>query len=330
MPTPETPRASEERLDALREEARKSGRVAAPGAAVAGGPIPAPGYYGRGIVKPPVWTWEVPLYFFLGGLAGMAAAIALVADVAGEETRLVRTALAVALAGAILSPILLVLDLGRPTRFLNMLRVFKWRSPMSMGVWFLVLFGASVTAALVLHLWIHARAPVGTLGLAADILYWAALAGGALLGLALSTYTGVLIGATAVPAWFAHHRGLPVHFGAAGLGAAVATLELLGFRIAALHALGIAVSVVETLFGAWIELHHHGAVDRALREGAPGFLLRSSGLLAGPVALTLRLLGLVPAADVAFLLGAIVSRYGWVAAGHVSGRDPEATLAAQR
>ena len=71
----------EKRLDDLREEALRQGPVEGPGTRAAGGPMPTagPGYYGRPIVKPPVWTWEIPLYFFTGGLAGMAATIALAA-----------------------------------------------------------------------------------------------------------------------------------------------------------------------------------------------------------------------------------------------------------
>jgi len=231
----------------------------------------------------------------------MAAVIAAVAEVGGGETRLVRAALGLAVGGAILSPILL--------------RAFAWR--------ILALFVASAATALALHLVTHYAAPVGTLGLAADVAYWTALGLAALLGLPLATHTGAITGA--IPAWLAHHRGLPVHFGAAGLGAAVATLELLGFRLPALHALGILASVAETAFAVWIELHNHAPVDRTLRHGTPGVLLRGSGLLAGPVALALRLLGLVPAADVSFLMGAVVSRYGWVAAGRASALDPEAS-----
>ncbi len=151
----------EERLDDLREEARRRGSVEGAGTRAAGGPMPpveaGPGYYGRPIVKPPVWTWEIPLYFFSGGLAGMAAAIALAAHVAGppEATAsLARAALWLAfLGGAVVSPILLVLDLGRPRRFLHMLRVFKWRSPMSVGAWILFLFGGAVAVALLLTEW---------------------------------------------------------------------------------------------------------------------------------------------------------------------------------
>ncbi len=334
---------SEERLDALREEALRTGSVRGAGTRAAGGPMPdfaadgeGPGYYGRPIVKPPIWTWEIPLYFFFGGLAGMAAAIALAAHVVGlaegavvaaEGRVLVRAALWMAFAGgAVLSPILLVMDLGRPQRFLNMLRVFKLRSPMSVGAWILFLFGGAVTVALGLTEW-SLRYDAGP---ALHALQTAALVAAGLLGPALATYTGVLLGATAIPAWFAHHRGLPVHFGVAGLGSAAAALELLGYRLPALHVIGLVAAAIETLFGAWIELRRHGAVDRALREGRPGLLLRGSGILAGPASLVLRLVGLVPWAALAFLAGALVGRYGWLAAGRASGSDPEATLAAQR
>src|SRR5829696_2304836 len=146
--------AAERRLDELREEAARSGRVADAGIAITGGPIPRdaaalPGYYGQPLVKSPVWTWQVGLYLFVGGTAGMSGAIALAAFVTGQSADLVRAALGVALTGAVMSPVLLIWDLGRPARFLNMLRVFKWRSAMSMGVWTLVLFGSFTAAAFV-------------------------------------------------------------------------------------------------------------------------------------------------------------------------------------
>src|SRR5687767_10194466 len=107
------------------------------------------GYYGRPLLKEPTWTWEVPLYFFIGGAAGAAAVVGATARaVAGEEEReLVRDARWVAALGGALSAPLLVSDLGRPERFLNMLRVWKPQSPMSMGAWTLTAFGSSAGAA---------------------------------------------------------------------------------------------------------------------------------------------------------------------------------------
>jgi len=120
------------------------------GVDVAGGPIPRkPGYYGQPVVKPPVWTWEIPLYFFMGGLAGMSAVIASGA-VIFHQVDLARAAMWIAaIAGAVLSPVLLIMDLGRPRLFLNMLRVFKHRSAMSMGAWILSAFGACAVPGLI-------------------------------------------------------------------------------------------------------------------------------------------------------------------------------------
>lgn len=335
----EPDRASEERLDELREEARRKGTVGGDGVDVVGGPVPsgapkgyrppndeeATGYYGLPIVKPPVWTWEVPAYFFVGGLTGMAAVIGMAAAALGTDPALLRAALWTAAVGSVVSAALLVLDLGRPLRFLNMLRVFKWRSPMSVGAWTLAVFGGLATGAALLAEWSH-RAAAG--GPPDGAVIGAAVAAG-IVGAVLATYTGVLIGCTAIPAWFTHRKALPVHFGVAALGSAAAFLELLGFRVAELNTLGLAAAAIETGMGLLFELSRHGAADRALREGRGGLLLRISGLLAGPTALVLRLAGWVPPAAVAFLVGALISRYGWLEAGRASGVDPEATLAAQ-
>ena len=106
---------SEKRLEELREQAWKEGVVPGKGVDVAGGPIPRkPGYYGQPVVKPPVWTWEIPLYFFFGGMAGMSAVIASGAIIF-HHVDLARAAMWIAaIAGAVLSPILLIMDLGRP------------------------------------------------------------------------------------------------------------------------------------------------------------------------------------------------------------------------
>ena len=131
----------EERLESWRKEAKHGGAVTGRGVDVAGGPIPQrPGYYGEAVVRPPVWTWEIPLYFFVGGAAGMAPLFACAGLFLGRP-ELARAALWITAAGAIISPILLIMDLGRPRLFLNMLRVFKYQSPMSVGAWILSMFG---------------------------------------------------------------------------------------------------------------------------------------------------------------------------------------------
>ena len=320
----------ESRIDQLREEARAKSVVTGSGVDVAGGPIPRkPGYYGQPVVRPPVWTWEIPVYFFAGALGGMSAVIALGA-LLFHDFDVARTAMWVAAIGSVLSPILLILDLGRPRLFLHMLRVFKPQSAMSMGAWILAAFGMCVIPGLValeLHaVHVFAGAIDQILGVAAGILMF----GSALFGMLLATYTGVLVGATAIPAWFLHHKLLPIHFGTAGLGSAAALLELLGHRIAPLNAIGLFATAVETLLLIWLSLNQHGVADRAIHEHRSGWLIRIGGILTGPLALVLRLIGLIPLAAISFLVGALISRFGWIAVGKVCGCDPEAVFASQK
>ena len=320
----------ESRFDQLREEAWAKGVVTGAGVDIAGGPIPRkPGYYGQPVVRPPVWTWEIPIYFFVGGLGGMSAVIALGA-LLFHHFDVARTAMWVAAIAAVLSPILLILDLGRPHLFLHMLRVFKPQSAMSMGAWILAAFGMCVVPGLIalelqtFHLFVGAIDQI--LGVAAGILVF----GSAIFGTLLATYTGVLIGATAIPAWFLHHRLLPIHFGTAGLGSAAALLELLGHRIAPLNGIGLFAAAVETVLLIWLSIDKHGVADRAIHEHGSGWLIRMGELFTGPIPLALRLFGASPLAAISFLLGALVSRFGWIAVGKISGRDPEAVFASQK
>jgi len=322
---------SEKRLEELREQAWKDGVVPGKGVDVAGGPIPRkPGYYGQPVVKPPVWTWEIPLYFFFGGMAGMSAVIA-TGSVLFHHVDLARAAMWLAvIGGAVLSPILLTMDLGRPHLFLNMLRVFKHRSAMSMGAWILSAFGACVVPGLIaLELHAHQVFP----GALDQLLRAAAgifLFSSAIFGTLLATYTGVLIGATAIPAWFLHRTLLPIHFGTAGLGSAAAVLELLGHRTPALNFLGFYAAAVETGLLIWLSVNKHGTADRAIHEHGSGWLIRIGEILNGPLALVLRFFSFGPMAALSFLIGSLVSRIGWIAVGKVSGSDPESVFAAER
>src|SRR5947209_19290572 len=128
----------ERRLDAIRQEAEQRGQLQVVGTRPAGAPFPQAtpenGYYRIPLLKQPPWTWEIPLYFFVGGAAGAAAVVGAIADYTGADRELVKHARWVAAAGSVLSPALLISDLGRPERFLAMLRVFKPQSAMSVGV----------------------------------------------------------------------------------------------------------------------------------------------------------------------------------------------------
>ena len=156
-------------------------------------------YYDRPVVKPPVWKPEIPWYFFTGGLGGAASGLAYVAGVTGNR-KLARRAWMVAFGGISVSPLLLITDLGRPERFLNMLRVFKVTSPMSVGSWLLLANGAAVTPA----------AGASVLGFPKGIGRLAQPVA-ALLGMPLVTYTAVLISNSAIPAWSEARVELPAH-----------------------------------------------------------------------------------------------------------------------
>jgi hypothetical protein len=274
------------------------------------------GYYNQPLLKPPVWTWEVPAYFFVGGVAGVGAVIAAVGALAGADASIVRDARWMAVVGALISPALLISDLGRPDRFLNMLRVFKTKSPMSVGAWTLAVFTPAVLAALIWD------------PMSADASVAARLAGhagslvAAATGLVLATYTGVLIGVTVIPVWAAHARHLPFHFGASSLGAAVGVLELLGHRTPAMNALGIVAAVGLTLMRAHVEVDRRPA-SAPLKSGSSGGMTRLGDVLSGPLPLVLRLVWPgEPAARAVAALGAIagsiVTRFGWIAAGRAS------------
>jgi Polysulphide reductase, NrfD len=326
-------RITEDRLDALRQEAARTGTVHDRGIVPSGSPFPDPtagaSYYGHPVLKTPTWTWEVPLYFFAGGAAGIAALIALAAHVRGDAT-VARAASWIALTGGLISPVLLISDLGRPARFLNMLRVFKLRSAMSVGAWTLVGFSSAAALAVVCR-------ELLTVGHGPGLLLpleWTAEVVAALTGLLLASYTSVLLGVSAIPVWSENRTLIPAVFLTGALGSAGAILELLGFLIPATQFIGIVASIAETVIAITIEARHR-YVDRPLREGAVGGLTRVGAALAGPTALLLRVVpGHSPgpryAAAACFIAGALIARYAWLAAGRISSRDPEALFRIQR
>ena len=184
--------------------------------------------------------------------------------------------------GAIVSSVLLISDLGRPARFLAMLRVFKPQSPMSVGAWTLAAFGSFSGAAPLRRFWPTVSAcRCAMLGNIAEGFSAAA-------GLPFSNYTGVLIGATAIPVWNEHVGSLPIHFGMSGLNSAVGILELIGHENPALNTLGIGAAAIETLEGVNIETSRKPAAE-PLKRGTSGFITRLGGVLSGPVPLALRI-----------------------------------------
>lgn len=283
------------------------------------------GYYGLPMVKEPSWSWEIPVYLFVGGAAGAAGLIGAVAQFTGGSRALVRDARRISFAGALISPALLISDLGRPGRFLAMLRVFKPQSPMSVGVWVLMGFSAGTTTAN-LGAWLDRKSLFAALSRAMQH-FGDGIA--LIFGLPLATYTGVLIGATVIPAWRRNIAMLPAHFGASGLGACVGILELMGHDAPALQTLGMGAAIAETGMGAAIELNPDPAVE-PLKHGPSGWLIRLGGVLSGPVPLVLRTMSLFSSrrsksklrkyAAISAVVGSAITRTAWIHAGHVSAR----------
>jgi Polysulphide reductase, NrfD len=319
----------ERRLREIRDEAEREGLVTGKGAAPAGAPIPRAseqtGYYGLPLLKEPQWKWEVPLYLFVGGAAGSSAVIGAMADWVAKDEDLARHARWIAAGGAIVSSGLLIADLGRPERFLNMLRVFKPQSAMSMGAWILAAFGTASGAAAFARE-VQARWDWLPVRVGADLSQALSL----LLGLSFHNYTGVLVGATVVPVWNRNVGSLPIHFGASGVQAACSMLELAGHENRALNTLAVAANAFETFEGIHLETRLEREL-RPLKRGASGWITRAGGVLSGPLPLALRLLATFGNrrvartarrwAAISGIAGSLLTRYGWVKAGHASARD---------
>jgi formate-dependent nitrite reductase membrane component NrfD len=291
---------------------------------------PGPGEVQGPVMKAPVWTWEVPVYFWTGGIAAGSSFVALACDLAGDH-RSARIARLVALGALGPSPPLLVMDLGRPERFLNMLRVFKPRSPMSMGAWALSAFGGLAAAAVSADLLGRER-EARAIG-----------AANAVVGGYLGSYTGVLLASTAVPLWARSRLFLgPIFVAtASATGSAATRLVLVATGLPAGHPTREALGRVETgamaaeLALSTINEQRLGHLAHALEDGRPGrFLKAAKWLVRG--GLTLRLVrrraGPVAhhVASVAYLAAGLCFRFAWVTAGPRSALDDEAVARAAR
>ena len=281
-------------------------------------------YYDQPVLKQPVWTFEVPVYFAVGGMAGASSVVAAVARLADDEA-LARVAGRAAATGSLLSPLLLVSDLGRPERFHHMLRVLKPTSPMSVGSWVLAAYApAAVVAALLTEV---DRLPVVR-----------RLAGGvaAALGPVLATYTAVLVADTAVPVWHEARRELPFVFAGSAVQSA-ASVALVGLPVGDARAprtLLLAGNLLRE--GAALAMRRRlGAHGAPYHQGRAGWLHRASrGLSGAGLALALgagrRSRAAASSAGALGLAGAVAERFAVIAAGSASAGDPAATVGPQR
>ncbi len=281
-------------------------------------------YYGRPILKKPTWKQpDVPLYLFLGGAAGASSVLAEGAALVGLPA-LRRAARITAAAGAGLGAIALVHDLGRPARFLHMLRVFKPTSPLSVGSWILAPFASLASAAAASEVTGIAR-PLGRL----------AGVGAAALGPPLTTYTAALLCNTAVPAWHEAHRELPFVF--AGSGAAAAggiAMTAVPTRQAGPARRLAATGAIGELLVSERMLRRLGMHSEPYTQGRPGRLLRAARVLtaAGGVGAALggrsQLLSRLSGA--ALVGGSVLTRFGIFGAGIASAEDPKYVVIPQR
>jgi formate-dependent nitrite reductase membrane component NrfD len=292
-------------------------------------------YYGRQIVKPAPWENDIAIYLFSGGVAAGTSMLGAGADLTGRPG-LRRAARLGSLASLLVSVYALVHDLGRPSRFLNMLRMVKLTSPMSVGTWILTLhgpFSGMASAAEVVGMlpsrW--QRGPLRlllTLGRPAGVV-------GAVTAPPLAAYTAVLLADTATPAWHSSYRELPFVF-CGSAAAASGGLGMVGAPVAEAgpaRAFAVGGAVVELAAAHRME-RSMGISAETLHRGRAGRYMRASKLLTGVGAVTALAGGrsrmVSVASGAALMAGSLCTRLGVYEAGIASAKDPKYTVVPQR
>jgi formate-dependent nitrite reductase membrane component NrfD len=301
-------------------------------------------YYGRQIIKSPTWkNPEVPIYFFLGGAAGTSSIIGALAEFTGRP-KLARNAEYAAGIGGLASVVLLIDDLGRPERFLHMLRVFKPTSPLSVGSYILSPFSTFTSAAAGLRL--LGLRPVANAATKVvpflpkiagsfPVLRKLSALGAAAFGGPMATYTAVLIANTAVPSWHAPHDELPFVFAGSAMAAgggitmALTPVDEAGpSRKVALAGVAIELAAIQRVE------HGHGIVSEPYHLGKAGKLLRAAKAATLSGAGITALAGKTRAGSVVggllLATGSLLTRMGVFEAGMASAKDPKYTVIPQR
>jgi hypothetical protein len=294
-------------------------------------------YYGRPVVKPPPWGHDIAAYLFLGGVAGGSVLLAAGGQLTGLDT-LRRNGRLAAMGAVGLGTVFLVRDLGRPERFLNMLRTIKLTSPMSLGSWILSAFsgGASVAAAAEVDRLTGERLPLGPLRRVLRAVEGPAGLEAAAFAPLLAVYTAVLLGDTAVPTWNGAREELPFVFvssaSLASAGLAMITTPVAETAPARkLAVLGVIGDVVATRV-----LHHRmdPVAAEPLHEGRAGTLMRLSEVLAvaGGIGTVLggRHRPVAAVSGLALLAASAFTRFGVFEAGIHSAQDPRYTIEPQK
>jgi Polysulphide reductase, NrfD len=294
-------------------------------------------YYGRPVVKPAPWGHEVAAYLFLGGVAGGSGLLAAGAQLT-RRAKLRRNARLSGLVAVMLGAVALVMDLGRPERFVNMMRTFKLTSPMSLGSWILSSFsaGIGVAAASEIDRMTGDRLPLGPLRPVLRAVEGPAGLEAAVFAPPLAVYTAVLLADTATPTWNAAHEDLPFVF-VSSASLAASGLAMITTPVAEtgparkLAVLGVLGDVVAMKF---MERRMDRVAAEPLHHGSPGQMLRWSERLAiaGGVGALLggRHRGVAAVSGLALMTASALTRFGVFEAGRESARDPRYTIEPQK
>lgn len=281
-------------------------------------------YYGMPVLNQIVWEApDIGGYLFLGGLAGASSVLAAGAELTGRSG-LARPLKYTALGAISGSTAALIHDLGRPERFLNMLRVFKPSSPMSVGSWILMAYGplAGVAAVTSATGWFPRIGRAATLGAGA-------------VGPLVATYTAPLVCDTAVPSWHDGYRYMPFVFAssaaaaAGGAGLAAAPLDQSGPA----RRVAVGGALVETAVSSVME-RRMGLSGEPYRRGVAGVFNRAARTLtlAGAAGAVLGRRSRLASAlgGAALMAGSACTRLAVFHAGKQSAADPKYTVVPQR
>ena len=296
-------------------------------------------YYSIPPIKHAHWTWQIPVYFWIGGIGAGVHLFSTIAQILGhKDEALTRTSRYTVLGTMILSPILLIWDLGRPERFYNMLRILKLRSPMSTQSWSVFAFGnlSGLIAA-------RQAADDGLLGDGNPLVRLSKLIPARFLsilampvGLNVGSNTGNLISATSVPLWARNWLFMGPTFLASGLSTALSWLSLVlhltnsGEKktLHTLHRAEKAIIVIEAaLMAASLVRMSRWSKPLFSRGIAPLFV---GGTLLGGIAAPMALLFSKESrsksiiASVLALAGGLAFRFAIIKGGRISADDPEA------
>ena len=296
-------------------------------------------YYGHNIVKPSPWEHDIPAYLFAGGVAAGSSLLAAGADLTGRPA-LRRTGRLGAIVALAFSMLALIHDLGRPSRFYNMLRTVKFTSPMSVGTWILSTYGpfAGLAAAAELAGMLPSGVAQGRLARVLRLVRLLDRPVGLVAAVTappVAAYTAVLLSDTSTPSWHSAYKELPFVF-CGSAAAASGGLGMIGAPVAQAGparrlAVGgavlelVAERIMERSMGVAAEPLHHDEAGTLMRAA---FALTAGGAAGALLSGRSRTVAVLSGA--ALLAGSACTRFGVFEAGQASARDPKYTVVPQR